>query len=626
MSEPRQLLPSIIENTKYARYESVLQRRETWDEICNRNMQMHLNKFKNEPEEFKEEIKRIYKEYVIPKKVLFSMRSAQFAGKAIELSPNRIYNCAYLPIDSFTAFSETMFLLLGGTGVGYSVQKHHVMKMPHIVKPSADRTYRHNIGDSKEGWADAIKALFNSYSGKRTSTPRFDYSDIRPKGTPLKTSGGKAPGPEPLRKCITIIQGILSEKEDGDKLRPIEAHDILCHIADAVLSGGIRRAAMISLFSQDDEEMLCAKVGEYWDEGHGQRSTANNSVVLDRNMPREEFDNIWNRITKYRTGEPGIYYTNDMEGDWGTNPCCEIALRPFQFCNLTEINVSNVENQKDLNDRTYAASFLGTLQATYTDFHYLREKWKSTTEKEALLGVSMTGIAHNTINTLDLSEAANIAVQTNVDIARALNINPAARVTCVKPAGTTSLVLGTSSGIHAWHSDYYIRNIILSKNEHLYPYLSDKFPELIADYEGKPGNACLSIPTKAPDGATTRYTESTIEMLNRVKHVSQEWVHAGHITGLNTHNVSATINVKEDEWDEVGEWLWRNRDYYNGLATIPYSDNAYGDQAPLVEIGKERYEELMQFVSEVDLTDIKEYEDNTNLQGELACAGGSCDI
>ena len=619
------VLPSIIENTKYARFDSDLQRRETWKEICDRNMHMHLDKFKEHSLQFKKEIECIYRDFVVPKKVLFSMRSAQFAGKSIEISPNRIYNCAYMPIDSFTAFSETMFLLLGGTGVGYSVQLHHTDKLPKIIQPS-DRTYRHKIGDSIEGWADAIKALFDSYIGKRTSMPRFDYSDIRPKGTILKTSGGKAPGPEPLRKCITIIQGMLNEMEEGHQVKPIEAHDILCHIADAVLSGGIRRAAMISLFSQEDEEMMCSKVGKYWNEGNSQRSTANNSVVLDRNMLKENFDTVWDKIVASNTGEPGIYFTNELDSDWGTNPCCEIALRPFQFCNLTEINVSDIDTQEELNNRVYAAAFLGTLQATYTDFHYLREKWKTTTEKDALLGVSMTGIASNSLTGLDLNEAANVAIETNKSIADTLGINHAARVTCVKPAGTTSLVLGTSSGIHSWHSEYFIRNITLSKNEHLYPYLLEKLPHLIADYIGKPGNACLSMPQKSPEGAITRHTETTVDMLNRVKRFSTDWVHEGHIDGINTHNVSATVNVKEDEWDLIGEWLWMNRDYYNGLATIPFSDSAYNHQAPLVEITEDKFNALMKYVSIIDLTDIKEYEDNTNLQGEIACAGGECEI
>jgi len=343
-------------------------------------------------------------------------------------------------------------------------------------------------------------------------------------------------------------------------------------------------------------------------------------------MPKEEFDSIWDKIVASNTGEPGIYFTNDLNSDWGTNPCCEIALRPFQFCNLTEINVSDIDTQEELNSRVYAASFLGTLQATYTDFHYLREKWKTTTEKDALLGVSMTGIASNSLTNLDLNEAANVAIETNKSIANTLRINHAARVTCVKPAGTTSLVLGTSSGIHSWHSEYFIRNITLSKNEHLYPYLLEKLPNLIADYIGKPGNACLSIPQKAPSGAITRHTETTIDMLNRVKRFSTDWVHEGHLDGINTHNVSATINVKHDEWDLIGEWLWMNRDYYNGLATIPFSDSVYNHQAPLVEIGESTYHEMMDFVNDLDLTDIKEYEDNTNLQGEIACAGGSCEI
>jgi ribonucleoside-diphosphate reductase alpha chain len=317
------------------------------------------------------------------------MRSLQFGGKSIEISPNRIYNCAYLPIDDWRAFSETMFLLLGGTGVGFSVQRHHVDQLPEIRKPNSTRSRRYLIGDSIEGWADAIKILMRSYF-EGMSTPDFDYSDIRQKGALLVTSGGRAPGPQPLKDCIHNIKKILDTKEDSTKLTPIECHDIICFIADAVLTGGIRRAALISLFSIDDEEMLAAKSGAWW-ELNPQRGRANNSaVILRHKITEEKFYQLWKKIEDSNSGEPGVYFSNDK--DWGTNPCCEIGLRPYQFCNLCEVNVSDIESQEDLEERAKAAAFIGTLQAGYTDFHYLRDVWKRTTEKDALIGVGMTGI------------------------------------------------------------------------------------------------------------------------------------------------------------------------------------------------------------------------------------------
>ncbi len=374
---------------KYAKYLPDLQRRETWTELVTRNKEMHLKKYPQLAEEIEEVYKMVY-----GKKILPSMRSMQFAGKPIEVSPNRIYNCAYMPIDDYRAFGEAMFLLLGGTGVGYSVQKHHVDQLPEIRKPSAKRTKRFLIADSIEGWADAVKALIKSYF-TGTSRIDFDFSDIRPKGARLVTSGGKAPGAQPLKECLIKVQGILDAKEDGDKLSPIEVHDMVCHIADAVLAGGIRRAALISLFSADDDEMISCKSGAWW-ENNPQRGRANNSAVLVRHkVTKEFFMDLWKRVELSGAGEPGIYLTNDK--DWGTNPCCEIALRPFQFCNLCEVNVSDIESQDDLNARVKAAAFIGTLQAGYTNFHYLRDVWRRTTEKEALIGVSMTGIGSGTV-------------------------------------------------------------------------------------------------------------------------------------------------------------------------------------------------------------------------------------
>ena len=617
METASKILSDITVYMKYARYLPKKNRRETWRELVTRNKKMHL---KNYPE-LKDEIEANYK-FVYDRKVLPSMRSMQFAGKPVEVAPNRIYNCAFLPIDDWRSFSETMFLLLGGTGVGYSVQKHHVESLPEIRKPNKKRTRRYLIGDSIEGWSDSIKVLMRSYF-EGMSDVRFDFSDIRPKGSRLITSGGKAPGPQPLRECLVKVKGILDEKENGDKLTTIEVHDIICHIADAVLAGGIRRAALISLFSADDDEMLAAKVGNWW-ETNPQRGRANNSVVLMRHrITKDFFMGIWERVKESGAGEPGFYFTNDK--DWGTNPCCEIALRPYQFCNLTEVNASDLESQEEYEARVKAAAFIGTLQAGYTDFHYLRDVWQRTTEKDALVGVSMTGIASGKVLGLDMTQAAKTVKEENARVAKLIGINRAARTTTVKPAGTTSLTLGTSSGIHAWHNEYYVRRMRVNKNEAIYTYLSINHPELLEDEFFRPHDtAVISIPQKAPTNAITR-KETAQTLLERIKKVSQEWVKNGHRRGQNTHNVSATITVKEGEWEKVGQWMWNNRQCYNGLSVLPFAEHTY-KQAPFEDCSEETYEEMVQTLQKVDLTKVVEMDDNTNLTGELACAGGSCEI
>jgi ribonucleoside-diphosphate reductase alpha chain len=619
MSNEIETLSDITVHMKYARYLPAHERRETWNEIVTRNRNMHIKKYP----ELTKEIGEVYERYVKTKKVLPSMRSMQFGGKPIEISPNRVYNCAYMPIDSILSFSEAMFLLLGGTGVGYSVQRHHIDELPEIIQPNPERKRRYLISDSIEGWADSIKILLECYTGNRSSSPIFDYSDIRPKGTLLKTSGGKAPGFQPLRECLVKIEGILQNKTNGSKLDSIEAHDIMCYLADAVLAGGIRRAAMISLFSADDSKMISCKSGNWW-ENNPQRGRANNSaVILRHRVTKNFFMGLWERIQHSGSGEPAVYFSNDK--DWGTNPCCEIALRPYQFCNLTEVNASDVKDQADLEARVRAASFLGTLQAGYTDFHYLREVWRKNTEKDSLLGVSMTGIASNVVEGLDLEMAAFAAKQENKHISKLIGVKPAARITCVKPAGTTSLVLGTSSGIHAWHDNYYIRRIRVGKNEAIYSYLLKNQPDLVEDeYFNPDEQAVISIPQKSPAGSITRH-ESVFDLLERVKNFSIRWVRAGHVDGLNTHNVSATISVKDDEWDDVGEWLWMNRHYYNGLSVLPYDGGTY-KQAPFETIDEETYLTMSKNLKNIDLTQVLETEDNTDLTGELACAGGACEV
>jgi ribonucleoside-triphosphate reductase len=613
------ILSDIIVHMKYAKYIPELNRRETWNELVTRNKAMHIKRYP----ELADQIQLNYK-YVYDKKVLPSMRSLQFSGKPIEISPNRLYNCSYLPIDHTDSFSECMFLLLSGCGVGYSVQKHHIDKLPNITKPFEGRTRRFVIGDSIEGWSDSIKVLIKSYLGsRRASKIKFDFSDIRPKGARLVTSGGKAPGPQPLKECLLKVKGILDVKEEGSKLSTLEVHDIICHIADAVLAGGIRRAALISLFSAYDEEMISCKAGNWW-ELNPQRGRSNNSAVLMRHkITKKFFLDLWKRIELSGAGEPGIYFNHDK--DWGTNPCCEIALRPYQFCNLCEVNVSDVTNQEELNDRVKAAAFIGTLQAGYTEFHYLREIWQETTERDALVGVSMTGIASKKVLKMDMPKAADIVKRENSRVAKLIGINKAARTTCVKPAGTTSLVLGTSSGIHAWHNDYYIRRLRVGKNEAIYSYLNKNHPELVQDEYFRPHDtAVIEIPQSAPKGSIMR-TESAFDLLKRVKQVATEWVKPGHRSGSNTHNVSATISLKEDEWDKAGKWMWDNRECYNGLSVLPYDGGTY-TQAPFEDITEEEFNKRVKSLHEVNLLNIMEDTDETDLSGELACAGGVCEI
>jgi ribonucleoside-diphosphate reductase alpha chain len=600
---------------KYAKYVPEKKRRETWEELVTRNKEMHQSKFP----QLKNEIESAYK-LVYDKKVLPSMRSLQFAGKPIELNNARIFNCSFLPLDDWRAFSEIMFLLLSGCGVGYSVQTHHVDNLPEIKIPTKHKRYL--VGDSIEGWADAVRMLCKAYF-TGAALPTFDFRDIRAKGAQLITVGGKAPGPEPLKECLFNLQKVFERKKNGDKLTSVEAHDMACHIADAVLSGGIRRAALISLFDLDDEDMLTCKFGSWWEE-NPQRGRANNSaVVLRHKITEEEFFKLWKKIELSGSGEPGIYFSNDKE--WGTNPCCEIALKAFQFCNLCEVNVSNIESQEDLNERVRVGAFIGTLQAAYTDFHYLREIWQKTTEKEALLGVGMTGIGSGVILNYDLKKAADLAKEENARVADIIKVNKASRVTTVKPSGTSSLVLGTASGIHAWHNDYYIRRIRVGKNEAIYSYLAINHPELVEDDFFKPTiQAVISVPQKAPEGSILR-TENVLDMLERTKKFNMQWVKKGHRKGANTNNVSATVSIQEGEWEAVGNWMWTNRETFNGLSVLPYFGGSY-TQAPFQDITEKEFEEMSQHLHSIDLSKIVEFTDDTNLSEQAACSGNSCEI
>ena len=621
MDKATKILSDITVFTKYAKFLPNKERRETWEDIVHRNMQMHTQKYPA----IADEINNTYMNYVMPKKVLPSMRSLQFGGTPISKSPNRVFNCAYLPIEKTNAFQETMFLLLGGTGVGYSVQQRHVDKLPELQGPDY-RERRFLIGDSIEGWADSIKVLVEAYFHGKIR-PVFDFSDIRHKGAELVTSGGKAPGPDPLRVCLQQLEGVLKnvlhERGRGTKLKSIEVHDLICFIADAVLAGGIRRAALICLFDRTDDDMLNSKAGE-WYIDNPQRGRANNSAVLPRGeVSRQEFMDLMVKVEDSGSGEPGVYFTNDP--DWGTNPCCEIALRPYQFCNLTEVNASDIVDQSDLEERSRAAAFIGTLQAGYTNFHYLNPEWKRVTEDDALIGVGMTGIASGTVLNLDLVAAATVVKQENVRVAKLIGIKAAARTTTVKPSGTSSLVAGSSSGIHAWHNQHYIRRMRIGKNEALYQHLAEHHPELVEDEVFRPDTtAVIGVPQRAPSSAIVR-TEPLFSLLDRVSRFNREWVRTGHRNGKNSHNVSCTISVKDSEWGDVAKWMWDHREEFNGIAVLPYAGGSYA-QLPFEDITSEQFDELSKSLHTLDLTRVHETADNTDLSGELACSSGGCEV
>lgn len=621
----REILSLVTIYSKYAKYIPELKRRETWPEIVLRVVGMHCKRYPK----LEADINSAFS-YVLDKKVLPSMRSLQFGGRPIELSEVRGYNCSLVFIDDILAFNETMFLLLMGCGVGYSVQEHHVSKLPPLLGCSLrkGRRKRFLIEDSIQGWAETIRVLISSYFNG-TQDLDFDYRDIRPKGARLVTSGGKAPGPQPLKDCVhnirKVLDNALTERGKGTQLTTLEAHDIMCYIADAVLSGGIRRAACIAFFSFDDAAMLGCKTGR-WYETHPQRGRANNSVVLLRHkLKQDDFNYIWDAIKDSRCGEPGFYLSNDK--DMLSNPCGEASLKPNEFCNLTTINGANIVDQADFEARCKAAAFIGTLQAAYTGFHYLREEWIENTERDALLGISITGLANTKLlDNIDFEAGAKVCKEENLRVSKLLGIKKAARLTNIKPEGTTSCVLGCSSGIHDWHAPYYIRRVRVGKREPLYLYLKKHCPGILEDDFYKPDtDAVIQFPMKAPEGAITRNSSTAIDLLNRIKKMYKEWIVPGHRKGSNTHSVSATVTIKDNEWDEARDWMWRNKDTYAGLTVLPYDLGSHR-QAPFEECTKAEYEALLAKIKAVDLSKIVEEEDNVAHAQETACAGGACQI
>jgi ribonucleoside-triphosphate reductase (thioredoxin) len=630
--------------SRYARYLPEKGRRETFAEAVNRVRDMHLRRYKGADEDIKWAF-----EQVLQKRCLPSMRSMQFAGPAIETNHARMYNCTFGICDRLDFFRDGLYLLLCGTGVGFSVEFEHVEKLPPLASSIDEGDVIHvTIPDTIEGWSDALQSLMDSYV--KGYLVEFNYSKIRPRGAPLKISGGKAPGHVPLRRALERIRNIL----DGAlrrKLKPIEAYDIMMHAADAVIAGGVRRSATICLFSMDDGEMMNAKRGNWFQE-NPQRGRSNNSVKLIRNeTSKAQFLRIFTKQKEW--GEPGFYFANDLSH--GCNPCCEIGLNPhlevhnsdgtvsiesgWQFCNLTEINGASIRSEEDFRTAVRAATIIGTCQAGYTEFPYLGSTTETLCRREALLGVSITGMMDSpsfTLNPEIQRAMATYAVKVNREISLKIGIEPAARLTCVKPAGSTSLLLGTASGIHPRHARRYFRRIQANKSDPVYRFFNEKNPHMCEEsvWSANKTDDVITFCVEAPEEAILRGEMSAMDLLKHVHSTQQNWVIPGTARPESNpglyHNVSNTLTVREHEWDAVADYIWENRADFTGISMLAASGDKIYQQAPHEEVvtaGDETlWNEFIANFTPVDYTDMAEQEDVTNLQGEVACAGGACEL
>ena len=627
------LLPTdyqtFIATSRYARWLEEENRRETWGETVGRYMSfLKKSTDKVEPEVWEE-----LEEAILNLQVMPSMRALMTAGVAAERDNTCIYNCSYLPVDHIRAFDEAMFILLCGTGVGFSVERQSISKLPDIpaeLNKSNDVIF---VEDSKEGWAKALhKLLSHLYTG---DIPKWDVSAVRPAGARLKTFGGRASGSQPLVDLFNFVVEKFKGAA-GRKLNSIECHDIMCKIGEVVVVGGVRRSAMISLSNLSDGRMAKAKSGSWW-ENEGQRALANNSVAYTDKPDMEGFMREWLSLVESKSGERGIFSRiaadkhvamngrRETGHEWGTNPCSEIILRPYQFCNLTEVVVRESDDKESLKKKVRLATILGTIQSTFTHMPYLRKIWQENTEQERLLGVSLTGIMDNRVlsKTLDsktwLKEMKELAIDTNIYYSAILKIPQSAAITCVKPSGTVSQLVDSASGIHARHSDYYIRTVRGDNKDPLTMFLKDS---------GIPAEPCVmkpdsttvfSFPTKSPTGSVTRNVMTAIEQLDLWKHYALNWCE---------HKPSVTITVKDEEWMEVGAWVYKNFEICSGISFLPHSDHTYA-QAPYQDITEEEYNDLKkQMPTKIDWSALSLYEkkDTTNSSQTLACTADGCEI
>ena len=617
---------TFIATSRYARWLDEEGRRETWSETVGRFMDNIVK-----PSGISDQDIAEIHEAILGLQIMPSMRALMTAGQAAERDNTCVYNCSYLPVDHPRAFDEAMFILLCGTGVGFSVERQAISKLPEVPKELSDIGDTIAIADSKEGWAKGLRKLISLlYTG---DIPKWDLSKIRPAGARLKTFGGRASGPEPLNDLFKFVVAKFKGAA-GRKLNSIECHDIMCKIGEVVVVGGVRRSAMISLSNLSDDRMRHAKSGQWW-ENEGQRALANNSVAYTEKPDMETFLREWTALVESKSGERGIFSREAADRhvarngrretgkEWGTNPCSEIILRPYQFCNLTEVVVRATDTIKTLERKIKLATILGTIQSTYTNFPYLRPIWSKNTEEERLLGVSLTGIMDNEITykatEKTLQQLRSVAVQTNRDYAESLGIAASAAITCVKPSGTVSQLVDSASGIHARHSEYYIRTVRGDNKDPLTQFLKDS---------GIPAEPCVmkpdsttvfSFPTKSPDNAVTRNDMDAIEQLELWKNYALNWCE---------HKPSVTITVREEEWLKVGAWVYDNFDICSGVSFLPHSDHTYA-QAPYQDCDKLTYKAaLVKMPSRIDWSKLSAYEkeDNTSGSQTMACSGDSCEI
>ena len=646
-------LPTDYQNfialSRYARWLPEEGRRETWTETVNRYLDFMENHLKKEHNfDLSYEVRSGLFEHIAGLGVMPSMRALMTAGNALDRCHVAGYNCSYLPVDSPRAFDECMYILMCGTGVGFSVERQSVDKLPVVNEHFEDSTTVIRVGDSRAGWARALRELIAMlYVGQ---VPVLDTEDVRPAGARLKTFGGRASGPEPLidlyRFCIGIFKGAA-----GRRLYPIECHDIMCKIGEVVVVGGVRRSALISLSNLGDDQMRYAKSGQWW-ETHGHRALANNSVAYKGKVQMETFMREWLSLVESKSGERGIINRESAiaqaerngrrktDYEFGCNPCSEIILRPYQFCNLSEVVVREDDDLATLKKKVTMATILGTFQSTLTDFKYLRKIWKNNTEEERLLGVSLTGIMDNKLLSITdcfvyddgslvyddlrlkdiLNELKETAIEVNKRYAEQLGIPQSTAITCVKPSGTVSQLVDSASGIHARHSKYYIRTVRGDNKDPLTQFMIDSGIPHEPDVMKPDSTTVFSFPMKSPEGAVTRNNMSAIEQLMLWQTYQEGWCE---------HKPSVTISVKEDEWLEVGNWVYRNFDEVSGISFLPHSEHTYA-QAPYQEINEKQYKKLDKKMPDVlDWTRLSEFEkgiDSTAGSKELACTAGVCEI
>lgn len=624
-----------VYKSRYARWIDSENRREDWPETVSRYLEyVRTHVASNYNFDISNNLYDDLYTAILNLEVMPSMRALMTAGKALDRDNVAGYNCSYLPVDDPKSFDEAMYILLCGTGVGFSVERQYINKLPEVPDELFDSGTTILVADSKAGWAKALRQLIALlYSGE---IPKWDITRVRPAGARLKTFGGRASGPAPMEELFQFVIGKFKGAR-GRKLNSLECHDIMCKIGEVVVVGGVRRSAMISLSNLSDDRMRNAKTGQWW-EHNSQRALANNSVSFTEKPDAEAFMEEWLSLVKSKSGERGIFNREaarkqaglngrrKTDFDFGTNPCSEIILRPYQFCNLTEVVVRATDTVDDLMRKVELASILGTFQSTLTYFPYLRKIWKENTEEERLLGVSLTGIMDSELmngKTLGLAELLkdlrNAAIKSNASMASSLGINPSTAITCVKPSGTVSQLVDSSSGIHPRHSSYYIRSVRADNKDPLTDFLKDSGVYNEPDVMKPTQTTVFFFPTKAPEGAVTRNDMTAIEQLELWKTYQENWCE---------HKPSITVTVRESEWPRVGAWVFDNFDMVSGVSFLPHSDHTY-KQAPYDECDEARYNEMLARTPQsIDWSLLQKYEveDGTVGSQTLACGPEGCEV